>query len=81
MLAQVALQGVTTMIIMLLITNYLRCPRGRRRLVAGWESALQGSREHSRVERTKWLLGRLWARTLKLVWGQLWYFLATTLLF
>ena len=60
-LAQVALQGVTTMIIMLLITNYLRCPRGRRRLVAGWESALQSSREHSRVERTKWLLGRLWA--------------------
>ena len=74
-LAQVAL-GVNTVIIIMLITKYLRCPRGRRRLMAGWESALQSSREHSRVERTKRLLGRLWARTLQLVWGQL----GTTLL-
>ena len=67
MLAQVTL-GVVTVIIIPLITNYLRCPWWRWRLVAGRESALQSSREHSRVERSKGLLGRL---CFQLVWGQL----------
>ena len=71
-LAQVAL-SVATVIIITLITNYLRCPWGRWRLVAGWESALESSREHSRVERSEGLLGRL---GFQLVWGQL----GTTLL-
>ena len=66
--------GVATVIIILWLfrTNYLRGPRRRRRLVAWWESALQCSREHARVERAEGLLGCLWTRNFKLVWGQLW---------
>ena len=59
-LAQVALLGVTVIInFCRLRMLYLRRPRGRRRLVAGWKSALQSSREHSWVKRTEGLLGHL----------------------